>query len=98
MQHSDDRLTTDLPNVSKTIWSTMTSPTPFPAFGYSFKLSTLDTGNDAEKSLKKPALPNPPETSPNPSPTNPSQTTSLGKVLCPSRRTTPALPRAPLLR
>src|SRR5882724_3568073 len=97
MQHSDDRLTPDSPNISKTIWSTMTNPTPFPAFGNSFRLSTLDTGNDVEKSPVKLALPNPPETSPNPSPTNPSQTTSPAKVLHPNRRI-PALLRAPLPR
>src|SRR5882724_11654127 len=97
MQHSDDRLTPDPPNGSKMIWSTMTNPTPFLAFGNSFKLSTPDTGNDVEKSPVKLALLNLLETSPNPSPTNPSQTTSPAKVLCPNRRI-PALLRAPLPR
>jgi len=69
MQHSNDRLTMDLLNVSKTIWSTTTSPMLFPAFGNSFKLFMQDTGNDMEKFPEKPTIPNLPdllEISPNP--------------------------------
>ena len=97
MQHSDDRLAMDLLNISKMIWSTTTSPILFPAFGNLFKLSMHDTGNDVEKYPTKPALPEPPETSPNRSQTHPSQTTSLAKVLPSSNRTTTttlALPSA----
>jgi len=77
----------DLLNISKMIWSTTTSPILFPAFGNLFKLSMHDTGNDTEKFPKRPTHPNPPETSPNPSPMHPSQTTNLARVLCLSRRT-----------
>jgi len=55
--------------------------TPFLASGNLFKLSMHDTGNDVEKYPTKPALPDPPETRPNTSPTHPSQTTSPAKVL-----------------
>src|SRR5882724_13438467 len=56
-----------------------------------------NTGNDMGKFPMKPTLPEPLETSPNTSPTHPSQTTSLPKVLpSPNRRRTMtlALPRA----
>src|SRR5882724_8845560 len=96
MQHSVVRLTTDSPNVSKTIWSTMKSRTPSLDSENSSKLSMLDTGNEKENSPAKPKLPDLLETSPNTSPTLTSPTTSPAKVLpTPSRRTTtPALPRA----
>src|SRR5882724_4208971 len=85
----------DLPNVSKMIWSTMTSQTPFPASRNLFKLSMHNTGNDMEKYPMKPTLTDPLETSLNTSPTHSSQTTSLAKVLySQNRTTTPALPRA----
>jgi len=96
MQHSDYRLTMDLLDISKMIWSTITIPTPFPAFENLFKLLMHDTGNDMEKFPKRLTLPNPLETNWNPSPMHPSQTTTLAKVLCPSRRTTLALHRAML--
>src|SRR5882724_11497676 len=90
MQHSDDRLTMDLLNTSKMIWSTTTSPTLSPAFKNSFKLSTHDTGNKKEKFPENPIFPSHPETSPNPSLMHPSQTTSLARILQ-SQRTTLAL-------
>jgi len=97
MQHSNDRLTMDLLNVSKTIWSTTTCPTLSLAFENSFKLSMHNTGNEKEKFPKNLVFLNHPETSPNPSPMYPSQTTSLARIPCQSRRTTPALHRATLL-
>src|SRR5882724_11859157 len=86
----------DLPNISKMTWSTTTIQTPFPASGNLCKLSMHDTGNDVGKFAMKPTLLEPPETSPNRSPTPPSQTTSLAKVLLSPNRTTttPALSRA----
>ena len=96
MQDSDNRLTMDLTNVSKTIWSTTTSPTLSPAFRNSFKLSMHDTGNDVEKFPKRPTLPSPLETNLNPSLMHPSQTTSQARFLHLSRRTTQALHRATL--
>src|SRR5882724_11829266 len=91
MQHSIIRLTMDSPNVSKTIWSTMTSQTPSQDSENSSKLSTHNTGNEKENSPAKPELPDLLETS-----LNTSLTTSPAKVLpIPCRRTeTPALPRA----
>jgi len=80
MQHSDDRLTMDLLNASKMIWSTTTSPTLFLAFENSFKLSTHDSGNEKEKFPKNPVFPNLLETNWNPSPTHPSQTTNLARI------------------
>jgi len=104
MQHSDDRITMESLNVSKMIWSIITSPTPFPAFGNLFKPLTHNSGNDMEKFREKPALLSPLETSLNPSPMHPSQTTSQARILHLSRRTTLALhmamlpkPRNPLL-
>src|SRR5882724_1370392 len=96
MQHSEDRLTKDSPNISKTIWSTTTSRTPLQDSKNSSKLSMCDTGNEKENSPVKPNLPDLLETSLNTSPTLTSLTTILAKVLqIPSRRTTtPALPRA----
>src|SRR5882724_7884427 len=96
MQHSIVRLTTDSPNISKTIWSTTTSRTPSQDSENSSKLSMHNTGNEKENSPTKPELPDLLETSPNTSPTLTSPTTSSAKVLpIPSRRTTtPALPRA----
>src|SRR5882724_1699434 len=96
MQHSIDRLTMDLPNVSKTIWSTTTSRTPSQDSKNSSKLSTHNTGNKKENSPTKPKLLDLLETSPNQSLTLTGLTTSPAKVLpIPSRRaTTPALPRA----
>src|SRR5882724_4841774 len=87
MPHSVVRLTMDLPNVSKTIWSTTTSQTPSQDSENLSKLSMHDTGNEKEKSPEKPKLLDLLETSLN---------TSPAKVLpIPSRRTTtPALPRA----
>ena len=41
MQHFDDRLTMDSLHISKTIWSTITSQTPFLAFRSLFKLSRM---------------------------------------------------------
>src|SRR5882724_11107669 len=81
MQHSDDRLTMDLLNASKMIWSTTTSPTLFLAFKNSFKLLTHDTGNEKEKFPKNPTFTNLPETSQNPSPMHPRQTTSPARIL-----------------
>jgi len=49
MQHSDDRLTMDLLNTSKTIWSIITSPTPFLTFRNLFKLLMHDTGNEVSR-------------------------------------------------
>src|SRR5882724_5142399 len=96
MQHSIDRLTMDLPNVSKTIWSTTTSRTPSQDSKNSSKLLMHDTGNEKENSPMKPKLLDLLETSPNRSLTLTSPTTSLAKVLpIPSRTTTTlALPRA----
>src|SRR5882724_4357864 len=101
MQHSVVRLTMDLPNISKTIWSTTTSQTPSQDSENSSKLLMHDTGNKKENSPVKPKLPDLLETSPNTSLTQTSLTTSPAKVLpIPNRTTTtPALPRAraPLL-
>src|SRR5882724_10665285 len=101
MPHSIVRLTMDLPNVSKMIWSTTKSQTPLLDSENSSKLLMHDTGNEKENSPTKPELLDLLETSPNTSPTLTSLTTSLAKVLpIPSRTTTtPALPRArvPLL-
>src|SRR5882724_241491 len=96
MQHSIVRLTTDLPNISKMIWSTTTSQTPLQDSKNSSKLSMHDTGNEKENSPMKPKLPDLLETSTNTSPTLTSLTTSLENVLpITSRRTTtPALLRA----
>src|SRR5882724_3276363 len=96
MQHSIDRLTMDLPNVSKMIWSTTTSQTPSQDFENLSMLSMHDTGNEKENSPMKPKLPDLLETSLNTSPTLTSPTTSPAKVLpIPSRTTTTlALPRA----
>src|SRR5882724_8206072 len=99
-QHSADRLTMDLPNVSKVAWSTMRSQTPFLASGNSSKLSMLDTGNDVVKYPAKLVLPEHLETRPNRSLTLPSLTSPAKVLRSPSRRTiTQALPRAraPLL-
>src|SRR5882724_1982069 len=96
MQHSIDRLTMDLPNISKMIWSTTTSQPPLQDSKNSSKLSMHDTGNKKENSLVKPKLLDLLETSPNRSLTLTGLTNSPAKVLpIPSRRiTTPALPRA----
>src|SRR5882724_520268 len=96
MQHSIDRLTMDLPNVSKMIWSTTTSQTPSQDSENSSKLSMHDTGNEKENSPMKPKLPDLLESSPNQSLTLTGPKTSPAKLLpIPSRRTTtPALPRA----
>src|SRR5882724_1579200 len=96
MQHSKDRLTMDLPNISKTIWSTTTSQTPSQDSENSSKLSMHNTGHEKENSPAKPKLPDLLETSLNTSPTLTSLTTSPAKVLpIQSRRTTTlALPRA----
>src|SRR5882724_4066276 len=96
MQHSIIRLTMDLPNVSKMIWSTTTSQTPSQDSENSSKLLMHGTRNEKENSSAKPELPDLLETSPNTSPTLTSPTTSPAKVLpIPSRRTTTlALPRA----
>src|SRR5882724_11745315 len=96
MQHSIDRFTMDLPNVSKMTWSITTSQTPLQDSKNSSKLSTHDTGNEKENSPVKPELPDHLETSLNRSLTLTSPTTSPEKVLpIPSRRTTTlALPRA----
>ena len=95
-QHSIVRLTMDLPNVSKMIWSTTTSQPPLQDSENLSKLSMHDTGNEKENSPMKPELPDLLETSPNQSLTLTGLTTSLEKVLpIPSRTTTtPALPRA----
>src|SRR5882724_7170581 len=87
MPHSVNRLTTDLPNVSNTIWFTTPSQPPSQDSENSPKLSMQNTGNEKENSPMKPKLPDLLLTSP---------TTSPAKVLpIPSRRTTiPALPRA----
>src|SRR5882724_3274407 len=86
----------DLPNVSKTIWSTTPSQPPSQDSGNSSKLLTHDTGNKKEKSPTKPKLLDLLETSLNRSLTLTSPTTSPAKVLpIPGRRTTTlALPRA----
>src|SRR5882724_3932256 len=96
MQHSIDRLTMDLPNVSKTIWSTTTSQPPLQDSENSSKLLMHDIGNKKENSPVKPELLDLLETSPNRSLTLTGLTISLAKVLpIPSRTTTtPALPRA----
>src|SRR5882724_640759 len=96
MQHSVDRFTMDLPNVSKMIWSTTTSQTPSQDSENSSKPSMYNTGNEKENSPMKPELPDHLETSLNRSLTLTSLTTSPAKVLpIPSRRTTTlALPRA----
>src|SRR5882724_8079027 len=96
MQHSVVRLTMDLPNVSKTIWSTMTSQPPLQDSKNLSKLSMHDTGNEKENSHMKHKLLDLLEISLNQSLTLTGLTTSLEKVLpVPSRRTTiPALPRA----
>src|SRR5882724_3536955 len=96
MQHSVDRLTMDLPNISKTIWSTTTSQTPSQDSKNLSKPSMHDTGNEKENSPAKPELPDLLETTQNTSPTLTSLTTSPAKVLpIPSRTTTTlALPRA----
>ena len=88
MQHSDNRLIMDSPSASKTIWSTTTSLTLFPASKNSSKPSTHDTGNRKEKFPMNPMFPSHLETSPNPSTIPPSQTTSLARILQWSRRTT----------
>src|SRR5882724_2887262 len=89
MQHSIDRLTMELPNISKMIWSTTTSQTPLQDSKNSSKLLTHDTGNKKENSPTKPELLDHLETSPNRSLTLTGPTTSLAKVLpIPSRRTT----------
>src|SRR5882724_9561336 len=96
MQHSIVRLTMDLPNASKMIWSTTTSQTPLQDSENSSKLSIPDTGNEKENSPTKPELLDLLETSPNRSLTLTGPTTSPAKVLpIPSRTTTTlALPRA----
>src|SRR5882724_8011962 len=96
MQHSEDRLITDLLNVSKTIWSTTVSRLPSQDSENSSKLSTHDTGNEKGNSPTKPELPDLLETRPNRSLTLTGLTTSPAKVLpIPNRRTTTlALPRA----
>src|SRR5882724_438461 len=96
MQHCVDRLTTDLPNASNTIWSTMPSQPPSQDSENSSKLLMHNTGNEKENSPMKPKLLDLLETSLNRSLTLTSPTTSPAKVLpIPSRRTTtPALPRA----
>src|SRR5882724_8040848 len=76
MQHSINRLTMDLPNVSKTIWFTTTSCPPLWDSKNSSKLSMHDTGNKKEKSPMKPTLLDLLETSPNRSLTLTSPTTS----------------------
>src|SRR5882724_10276438 len=96
MQHCDNRLTMDSLNATMTIWSTTTSPTLFIAFKNLFKLLMHDTGNEKEKFPENPVVPNLLETSQNPSPMHPSQTTSLARFLCRSRITTPALHRETL--
>src|SRR5882724_7632128 len=63
MQHSIDRLTMELPNISKMIWSTTTSQTPSQDSENSSKLLTHDTGNKKENSPVKPELLDHPETS-----------------------------------
>src|SRR5882724_5058460 len=89
MQHSINRLTTDLPNISKTIWSTTTSRPPSQDSKNSSKLSMHNTGNEKENSPMKPKLLDLLETSPNRSQTPTSPTTSPAKVLpIPSRTTT----------
>jgi len=95
IQHSIDRLTMDLPNASKMIWSTTISQLPSQNSKNSSNLLMHDTGNEKENSPTKPKLPDILETSPNRSLTPTSLTTSLAKFLpIPSRTTTPALPRA----
>src|SRR5882724_8501258 len=96
MQHSVVRLTMDLPNVSKTIWSTMTSQPPLQDSKNLSKLSMCDTGNEKENSPMKPKLLDLLEISLNQSLTLTGLTTSLAKVLpIPSRTiTTLGLPRA----
>jgi len=81
MQCSYDRLTMDLPSASKTIWSTTTSLTLFLAFKNLFKASMHNTGNEKEKFPENPAFLSHPETSPNPSPMHPRQTTSPARIL-----------------
>src|SRR6266481_9340111 len=59
-QHSNGRLTKDLRNVSKMIWSTTISRNHFPVSANSLKPLTHDTGNVAMKfpaKLAFPALP-----------------------------------------
>src|SRR5882724_8558692 len=56
MPHSVVRLTTDSPNVSKTIWSTTKSRTPSLESKNSSKLSMHNTGNEKENSPAKPEL------------------------------------------
>src|SRR5882672_9961371 len=92
-QHSADRLIMDWPNVSKMTWSTTTSQTPSQDSTDSFKLSMLNTGNEKENSPAKTPLPVLPETSQTTNPILPNPITSLANP-SPSRRTTPALPRA----
>src|SRR5882724_3736025 len=76
MLHSVVRLTMDLPNASKTILSTMISQPPSQDSKNLSKLLMHDTGNEKEKSPVKPELLEPPEASPNRSPTPTSPTTS----------------------
>src|SRR5882724_11402012 len=97
MQDSVDRLTMDLPNVSK--MDDMVhhnKPTPLQDSKNSSKLMMHDTGNEKENSPMKPELLDHLETSPNRRLTLTGPTTSPAKVLpVPSRRTTTlALPRA----
>src|SRR5882724_3329506 len=96
MPHSVNRLTTDLPNVSNTIWFTTPSQPPSQDSENSPKLSMQNTGNEKENSPMKPKLPDLLETSPNRSLTLTSPTTSPAKVLpIPNRTTTTlSLPRA----
>src|SRR5882724_9889308 len=93
--HSMDRLTMDLPNESRMIWSTTTSQICYPVSGNSYKPLTHDTGNDAVKFPEKPEHLDLPETSLNTSLTLTSQTTNLAKALHIQSRRTPtlALPR-----
>jgi len=78
----DDMVHNDKPNSLSSLWKLM-------------QLLTHNIGNDVEKIPRKPALPEPLETSPNRSPTPSSQTTSPAKVLPNPNRTTTnlALPR-----
>jgi len=96
MPHSVDRLTMDLLNVSKMIWSTMPSQPLSQDSKNSSKLSMHNTGNKRENSPMKPELPDLLETSLNQSLTLTSPTTIPAKVFpIPSRRTTTlALARA----
>jgi len=96
MLHSVVRLTMDLPNASKTIFSTMISQPPSQDSENLSKLLMHDTGNEKEKSHVKPELLEPPEAILNRNPTPTSPTISPAKVLpIPGRRTiTLALPRA----